>query len=662
MSSSGAVAEIEAERRYLVRARDSLTDYRDRIRAMAEQALRRGEDEQQIFWLTRRARQLEDPFDTPLFFGRLDGPESHPLYIGRRHVADFDDFPVVIDWRTDMAARFYRATATDPMEVTRRRRFGFAPDHTLTGFDDEVLTDAAAGTGLSAVVRETIEAAHYGPMRDIVATIQADQDHVVRAAADVCVAVQGGPGTGKTAVGLHRAAYLLYENKLVRERGALVVGPNEAFVHYISRVLPALGEVQTVHMSMAQLAGAQRGAPEDEAVATLKGDGRMATVLERAMWSIVRPWPEDLRITQTSPYVRVHREDLHELSADLVEQRMPFVQARALMRERVAARVRRTVEERGRTLTDAETAGIGRAKPVRAVVDGIWPPVKARDVLFRLWSEPEFLARCADGVLSGTEQKALLWDAPPPSATRARWSVFDHVLLDELAAHLEPPQAHGHVVLDEAQDLSAMQLRAVGRRCAATATLLGDLAQQTTAWGMPSWQDVLGVLGLPGDVVQLNTSYRVPAEILELANRLLDVIAPELPRTTSARTAAHAVALVPTADVVASAAEVVAAVPEEQGSVGVIVADVDLARLRRGLLAKGVETVAVDAVDRANRVALVAVSQVKGLEFDHVVLVEPARILAVGGIGVRHLYVALTRAISRLTVVHAEALPEMLGI
>ena len=157
---------------------------------MAEQALRRSEDEQQIFWLTRRARQLEDPFDTPLFFGRLDGPESHPLYIGRRHVADFDDFPVVIDWRTDMAARFYRATGTDPMEVTRRRRFGFAPDNTITGFDDEVLTDATADTGLSAVVRETIEAAHVGPMRDIVATIQADQDHIVRAAADVAVAVQ----------------------------------------------------------------------------------------------------------------------------------------------------------------------------------------------------------------------------------------------------------------------------------------------------------------------------------------------------------------------------------------------------------------------------------------------------------------------------------------
>ncbi len=566
----------------------------------------------------------------------------------------------MIDWRTDMAARFYRATGSDPMEVTRRRRFGFAPDHTITGFDDEVLTEATADHGLSAVVRETIEAAHVGPMRDIVATIQADQDHIVRAAADVAVAVQGGPGTGKTAVGLHRAAYLLYENKLVRERGALVIGPNEAFVHYISRVLPALGEVQTVHMSIAALTGAQRGAPEDEAVATLKGDERMATVLERAMWSIVAPWPEDLRVTQTSPYVRVYREDLHELSADLVAQRVPFVPARVLMRERIAARVRRTLEERGRTLTDAETAGIGRAKPVRAVVDGIWPPVKARDVLFRLWSEPEFLAGCADGVLSETERQTLSWDEPAASAARARWSVFDHVLLDELAAHLDPPQMYGHVVLDEAQDLSAMQLRAVGRRCAATATLLGDLAQQTTAWGRSSWQDVLAVLGLPGDVVQLNTSYRVPAEILELANRLLDVIAPELPRTTSARTAVDAVTLAPAADVVATAAAVVAAVPEEQGSVGVIVADAEVGRLRRGLAGKGIETVAVDGIDGGHRVALVAVSQVKGLEFDHVVLVEPAQILAAGELGVRHLYVALTRAITRLTVVHADDLPEMM--
>lgn len=654
------MAEIEAERRYLVRAGDALTDYRERIRAMAEEALRRGEDENLIFWLTRRARQLEDPSDSPLFFGRLDGPESHPLYIGRRHVADFDDFPVVIDWRTDMAARFYRATATTSMEVTRRRRFGYSPDNTLTGFDDEVLTDATVDTGLSAVVRDAIEAAHYGPMRDIVATIQADQDHVVRAAADIGVVVQGGPGTGKTAVGLHRAAYLLYENKLVRERGALVVGPNDAFVHYISRVLPALGEVQTVHMSMAQLAGAQRAVPEDDAVARLKGDGRMATVLQRALWSMVQPWPDDLRVTQTSPYVRIHREDLAELSADLIAQRLPFAQARNLLREGVAARVRRTVEQRGKTLTDAETSKVGRSKPVREVIDGIWPPVKPRHVLHRLWAEPEFLARCGEGVLSETEQKALLWDVAPATPARSRWSVFDHVLLDELAAHLEPPQTHGHVVLDEAQDLSAMQLRAVRRRCAATITLLGDLAQQTTAWGMPSWEDALAELGLPGNVVKLNTSYRVPAEILELANRLLDVIAPSLPRTISARTAVDAVTLAPTADVVGTTAAVVAAMPEEQGSVGVIVADADVDQLRRGLHRHGVETTAVDDIDRGHRVALVAVSQVKGLEFDNVVLVEPARILAVGALGVRHLYVALTRAISRITVVHAQDLPAAL--
>ncbi|MGH3429475.1 MAG: hypothetical protein ACRDQZ_18225, partial [Mycobacteriales bacterium] len=327
--------QLDAERCRLRYARECLTRNREEMLRMAESMVARGDDEEMIAWLYRRAFQLEDRDDAPLFFGRIDGPLPDPVYIGRRYVADGDNEPAVIDWRTEMATRFYRATAAQPMKVTRRRRYGFSDEQEMTSFDDEQLADMAADAGLSVFVRQEIELAHYGPMRDIVATIQPDQDHIVRLGAGDSLVVQGGPGTGKTAVGLHRAAFLLFEYRQVRQQGVLVVGPNDTFVHHISRVLPTLGEIECKHVSLAGLVGADRAPTEDPDVAKLKGDARLATVLGRALWSTVGRAHDDFVVTNTSPYIRVYPEELVRLSRDLIADRKDFGSARELMRERV---------------------------------------------------------------------------------------------------------------------------------------------------------------------------------------------------------------------------------------------------------------------------------------------------------------------------------------
>ncbi|MCS7479510.1 HelD family protein [Umezawaea endophytica] len=657
-----SAGEFEAERQRLRYARECLARDREEMLRSAKAMEARGDDPDLIAWLYRRAFQLEDRDDAPLFFGRIDGPLPEPVYIGRRHVGDGDDEPAVIDWRTGMATRFYRATGAEPMEVVRRRRFGFSDD-TMTGYDDEHLTPEF-DDGLSDFVRRQIELAHYGPMRDIVATIQPDQDHVVRRDATRALVVQGGPGTGKTAVGLHRAAYLLYEHQQIRRRGVLVVGPNDTFVHHISRVLPTLGEVDCRHVSVAGLVGAGRAAAEDPPVAALKGDRRLATVLHRAVWSEVGRPTEDFLVTDTSPYIRVHPEELEVLARDLLADRTAFGPARELMRDRVANRVRRKLELRGRAPSDTATRKLARSKQARGLVESIWPVLKPGDVLLRLYSDPEHLARCADGVLSPDEQRALVLAEPPARARRARWTAADHVLLDELAWLLDEQTRTGHVVLDEAQDLSAMQLRAVGRRCAGTLTLLGDLAQQTTAWGLPTWDDVLAELGHAGDVVTLDTSYRVPQQVLDIANRVLAHVAPDLPPTTSARSAQDAVTVLraDTDGVARVIAELVEGLPVEKGGVGVITADADAEPLRAALTAEGVEPVLPHELDRRRRLALVPAGEAKGLEFDTVVLVDPHRLLDQGEVGPRLLYVALTRAISHLAIVHTADLPDLLGL
>ena len=653
-----AEQELLSERNYLDHAHVCLKRSREELLALAGRARARAGDEEMVAWLEWRADQLRDANSSPLFFGRIDGPEPKPCYIGRRYVSDERDEPVVIDWRTGMAARFYRASPSNPMEVTLRRRFGF-DGVVLTGFDDEPLTEDTGDTGLSRLVIAEIERTHYGPMRDIVATIQPDQDEIVRTELASTLIVQGGPGTGTTAVGLHRAAYLLYEHSRLRREGVLVVGPNDTFVRYISRVLPTLGESQVVHSTVDDLvAGRKKPVGEDSEAAALKGDARMAEVLRRAVWSGLRLPTEDVVVRETSPYVRITPPAVAELCSDLIDRQVPLTRAREHLTSRAVSHVRRNLEERGHALTDGEARRLFRAKSLRGMVNAVWPTISPAQVLFTLLTDADALKTAADGILTADEQAVLLWPTAPASAGRAKWSPADRFLIDEIAGLMTPTDRYGHVVIDEAQDLSPIQLRAIMRRCAGSATLLGDMAQRTTPWAAGSWDAVASHLGVPTDLVRLTTSFRVPREIIDVANALLPSIAPDLPPTVSGRHVPGALVTVPCADVLSELVDVLRAAEPLPDSVGIVLADSRFAAVRSHLAAAGVPSGLPHEDGADHKISLVPVGLAKGLEFDHIVVLEPAEIAATGDTGLRLLYIALTRAISRLTVLHSRPLPD----
>jgi DNA helicase IV len=609
----------------------------------------------------RLASLVADP-GTPPFFARIDNEDAETFHIGRRHVRDDVGDPVVIDWRVPIARAFYQATSAQPMGLRLRRRFGFH-DGALTSYEDEHL-DQGESLGLASdLLREEIERPRVGPMRDIVATIQPDQDDLVRADFDHSLCIQGAPGTGKTAVGLHRAAYLLYTYPArLRRSGVLVVGPNAAFLHYTAEVLPTLGEVNVAQATMEDLLRPARSpVPEDAAVATLKGDARMASVLHRAVLAHVRKPLEDLIIQLRSGKHRVHVSHLRRYVDDIRRSGVRWNVARERLQYQIAADVRRQQEDSGFAPSDAATAAIARSAPVRQFVDAHWPAIAPGRLLMRLWTEPELLRSAAGADLDETELGLLAWDRTPRSPRSAPWSGADLVLLDELSGLLEEPETYQHVVVDEAQDLSAMQCRAVGRRCPlGSVTVLGDLAQATTPWAPGSWESTLRHLGHDAaEVRPLTAGYRVPQAVLDLANRLLPHIAADVPPATSVRYGAHPLRYAGLAQLEGAVGQAA----EDEGSVGVIVPDSMTAEVRSRLQAVGLAAELLDD-DEDFRITVVPATSAKGLEFDSVVLVEPAVIVATEptrAVGLRRLYVTMTRAVSHMVVVHDQPLPPELS-
>ena len=615
-----------------------------------------------------RLRALGADPDAPPFFGRTDRDpdtgqrELEILHIGRRHVRDQRGDPVVIDWRAPIARSFYRAIPSDRMGVRLRRRFGFH-DGELSSFEDEHL-DLGESLGLrSDLLREEIERPRVGPMRDIVATIQPDQDELVRADLDTSLCIQGAPGTGKTAVGLHRAAYLLYSYpERLRRSGVLVVGPNRAFLHYIAQVLPSLGEGGIKQTTIESMLAIAPDGTEPADLATLKGDPRMADVLRRAVLShVVKPRDDVLAIVGTRRY-RVGAHHLRRYVDDArraLSDGLRWSLARERLRTQVAEDVRRQREDSGGAPSDADTMKVARTRAVREFVDAVWPALTPGAVLSRLWHEPHFLQRCSP-LLTEDERTAL--NRPAARSLRAtRWTAADTVLLDELSGMIDPTDTYVHAVIDEAQDLSAMQCRAIARRCPlGSVTVLGDLAQATTTWAPGDWAVTLEHLGHAGAAVRpLTAGYRVPAEVIELANRLLPHIAVGVPPGTSIRAGADALTFAPAAALLTEVRRALAA----EGSVGVIVPDARSVDVLAVLVGAGIAAQALDA-DADPRVSVVPAAEAKGLEFDTVVLLEPAEIVAAEptrAAGLRRLYVVLTRAVSRLAIVHDDPLPAELS-
>jgi DNA helicase IV len=667
--ATGGATELARERDHLDAARASMTAMRERaesLTVLAGDAVSAAYLSSAIY---RRIESLIDNGTTPLFFGRIDYADER-FHVGRRHIHDTAGDPVVIDWRADMARPFYRASAADSMGLVLRRRFGF-DEGKLTAYEDEFLGTGQATLGAdSRILQAEIERPRVGPMRDIVATIQPDQDDIVRSSLATTVCVQGAPGTGKTAVGLHRAAFLLYAHRdVLRRSGVLFIGPNRAFLSYIGEVLPALGEFTVTSRSIGDLADTVPvTASEPADIAALKGDARMATVIRNAMYAGLGTITEPVVVPSGARRFRVHPDGLARIVGDLSTDGTRYGAARARLPMRIADAILKQMEESGEFADDRNLSQIARSRPVRQAADRVWPAIDPAKLLHRLWSDAAFLAAAADGVYDDAEQRALQWDTAPRSLRSAPWTIADVYCMDEIADLLDRTASFGHVILDEAQDLSAMQARAVGRRCSTgSATILGDLAQGTTPWSTPTWDALLAHLGKPDALLEvLTVGYRVPREIIEFANRLVPHIAAGVAPAVAVRGAPGALSVRRVSDVVAEAVQATIDIRGDGGSVGIVVpdgfSDPVAAAMRAALPTEEVTDLAHD--EAPGRLTIVPATIAKGLEFDHVIVVEPAAIAAAelsATVGLRRLYVVLTRAVSTLTVLHSEPLPDALA-
>ncbi|PWU56940.1 AAA family ATPase, partial [Micromonospora globispora] len=542
-------AQLAAERAHLDTSRAALRRMRERAEALFATGDKVAGDaytaEQLGRHMARRVKELADDPTTPLFFGRLDFGDAdadhagREYHVGRRHVTDEAGEPLVLDWRAPISRSFYRASARDPQGVAVRRRFGFSSG-VLTSFEDEHLDRGEELGTASRILTAEIERPRVGPMRDIVATIQPEQDELVRADLTDSICVQGAPGTGKTAVGLHRAAYLLYlHRERLRRSGVLIVGPNRAFLSYIAAVLPALGEVEVEQATVEDLVvRVPVRAVDDPAVATLKHDVRMAEVLRRAAEAHIGTPTEPIMVSDGSFRWRIGLDPLHRVVDETRREGLPYATGRERVRARVVGLLQRQPEaRRAESPSDGWLRRMGKAKPVTAFLDAVWPALTPDGLVHRLLSDPDTLAAAADGLLTAEEQELLRPAKPGRTPKAMKWTAADAVLIDEAAGLIERPAGFGHVVVDEAQDLSPMQCRAIARRSEhGSITLLGDLAQGTAPWAATDWRESLAHLGKPdAAVVPLSVGFRVPAAVVAFANRLLPALAVDVPPARSLR-------------------------------------------------------------------------------------------------------------------------------
>ncbi|WP_117000842.1 HelD family protein [Desertimonas flava] len=647
--------ELAAEREHLAfarRARDRMIDRLQRVDPHASA------DEITAEYVEMTVAEALDDLSAPGagdFFGRIDvtapavgrsaAAVKERYYIGRRHIEDDQHDPVVVDWRAPVAAAFYRATPVDPLDVSHRRRFtldatGEGPSE-LTAYLDEHLDDPDAADvagGIPDPVLAEIGAARTGAMREIVATIQGEQDVVIRAPIDQVLIVQGGPGTGKTAVALHRAAFLMFEHRRRLSRdGVLVIGPNKAFLDYISHVLPSLGERSVRQCTVAELCvpKVEITAIDDADTARAKGSTDMLDILERAVLEAVRPPDDDLEVPIGSRVVRFTRDEIAEWLERSIDSQIPVNERRQ--------RLRAIAQQELRRRTGGDEAW-PKAAALRSALNAAWPTQQPLKVVDRILFER----------FGGARGK------------KRAWTLADQLLVDEANSILNgPPLTYAHVVVDEAQDHSAVGLRVIGRRSPARSmTLVGDVAQSTTPAGQERWADVARLLtGRPVDpgsrdvpegasIADLTIGYRVPDPILARANELLPSTGVDATPSRSVRLEGrepwHRRA---TLDLGRTVGEVVAEVRHRHRLTGVV-APVE----RHVEVAAGLESAGFVVVDHVHElghddVPLFGPEQVKGLEFDGVVVVGPDEINDGTPRGARLLYVAMTRAVQELAFV-----------
>jgi DNA helicase IV len=594
--------------------------------------------EYQAAWFEEYARSRLATFediDRGLCFGRLDLADAHvPLYVGRRWVHE-DDAPLVVNWQAPAARPFYTATVADPQGVTLRRRFR-VDGRTLLELYDEPLDGSAADAvhGVADILLEELERSRDRHMRDIVATIQADQYALITREPEGVFIVQGGPGTGKTAVGLHRASWLLYTYRRELERsGVLVVGPNPVFMDYVSHVLPMLGEERVEQRAIDELAGVAATRREKPELARRKADVKIAELLSDAVRALPSPIEDLVGIRVDGAFLYLEPADVAALIAEAQELDGPYADRRDRFRTLAA---RRLYEQYGRKLDDLAFRSYDELERalrtfLGKLADRTWPRVKPEQLVRRMLAQEKLGGR--------------------------GWSEADLPLIDEARALLEGvQQQHGHVIVDEAQDLTPMQLRMLARRSTGAITILGDIAQAAGPVEYHRWEDLLPHLA--GDrevsVAELRLAYRVPRQVMELALPLLPLIAPDVAAPIAYRDGDEPPRFVRVApgELVATAVREASGEAAREGRAALIAP----AKLLPELPAQ------TDAAfdELAAPFQTLTARAAKGLEFDRVVLVEPAAIAAEGSQrieGLRALYVALTRATKTLVVVHAQPLP-----
>ena len=659
--------------------------------------------------LVKRLADL-DLGDASLVFGRIDRSAESPdavesFHIGRLAVADEDREPVVVDWRAPVAEPFYRATGRSPMGLLRRRHFA-VEGRKLLGLEDELFGEGHLGLGhdegldgSSGLVDEAgdgglrgystllaaLERGRTGTLGDIVATIQGEQDEIIRSPQHGVLVVQGGPGTGKTVVALHRAAYLLYTHRFpLEDQGVLVIGPNRVFLRYIERVLPSLGEAGVEQVVLSDLVpGVQFLRPGDlegadsPTTARIKGDARMSDVIDQAVNDRERPLRDDLVIPFRTGYVRLRVEESARIVKNARRRFRRHNSGRKYVENEVWSALAATYHDPEIGPRDVKDTLRGTPE-IREALDRMWPLLTPAQLLHDLFGSKGLLKLAARGVLDESEALAL-FRARSESVDDVRWTQADVALLDDARDVLGPKpgrngkiddadeiRTYGHIVIDEVQDLTPMQLKMATRRSLNGAmTIVGDLAQATGPLAPTDWQDVLDHLPdrKPSRVIGLSVGYRIPGQIMELANKVMAAATPTLRAPQSVRVG-DAAPVVVRADGPLGAAvadevrSITAGLPN--ASLGVIAPDSMIDELSEYLTAAGVNHGTATRTGLDEGVTLVPVSVVKGLELDAVVVVEPARIVADHEHGMRSLYVALTRPTQRLSIVHAADLPDPL--
>lgn len=640
-------------------------------RALADVATAATEADAEVatFHLRRRLRSLA-PSEELAAFGRIDDATDR-WYVGRRHIEDDAGDPLVVDWRAPVSVPFYRATVHDPLGLERRRRFT-ADGAVLVDVLEEDFNDpeaAARSGGIPDPLLAELDRERSGQMRDIVATIAAEQDEVIRTPLDRLLVVQGGPGTGKTAVALHRAAYLLFEHRLTLvDAGVLVIGPNPVFLHYVADVLPSLGEVAVRQTTIAGLRppSMRIGADDPDDVGRVKGDPRMAAVVAAALRSLIRLPDEPVSIGTAWGSVRFDPADVAAAVEEVTARGVPHSTGKEAIRNLLLHRAYEH-HERVAEVPALKANFVAAARSdagVKRYLDRLWPVPPAAALVQDLMGRPALRRRATAGMLDDDEAELIARPVTKRIADE-RWSEADVVLVDEAEAQINGVRTtYGHVVVDEAQDLSTMALRMLARRSAGgSMTVVGDLAQGTRPWAQASWDDVVTVL--QGDATatfaELTVGYRTPAPMLDLANRLLPLAAPGVAPARSVRLSGSEPDFVATDDagLDSRAADAAITGTTGRGTVAIVAVGDRHAGLAAALDRRGV-TWRPDVAD-AGEVALLTPLLAKGLEFDHVVVCDPAEIIDAEPAGHRALFVALTRATRTLTIVHARPIPELLA-